>query len=394
MRLRIADRILVCVAGILLLACFAGIVAQMFFGADLIGLATRLFTSESIQAKAILIGAALILLLLGIYCVLVLFRHRKRKDKFILQKNEGGELAISINALENMVQKCLDQHPELDVQKLYMENRKDGLLIRIRGGAAGGISIPLTVETLQKKIRQYVTACSGVEVKGIRVQIESSGEDAKDAPFAIAAPASKPLLGEKEEPPKPAVKPEEVRPAVYEPVSEAPAVSAAPAPVAQERHQIPEMEEDDDRPLHQRLFSPKQEACIVPEPPEEKEWNPSEQEPDQAESAGAAEDENGGETEDESEARGTEETAAREEAEMTEETPAEAAGAAAAESEHIDEAAAEASEEPEPAEQEEAPKDPREALKAAEERADAGYLDSLRAFDDLIRGDAKEDNAQ
>lgn len=258
MRLRIADRVLVFIAGILLLACVAGIVAQMFFGVDLIGIATKVFSSDSLNVRIALIAVTVLIFALGVYCVFVLFRHRKRKDKFILQKNDSGELVISIKALENMVQKCLDQHDEIEVQHLYLENKKDGLLIRIRGDVAGGISIPLTVEALQKQIRQYVTACSGVEIKGIRVQIDSSGADAENAPFAIAAPAAQPLLHESEEKQTAVSSPE------ITPVSpETPA-----APVQSQDTEVP-ADEEDDRPLHQRLFSTKPEPCIVPEPPAE-----------------------------------------------------------------------------------------------------------------------------
>ena len=45
MKLRIADRILVACAGLLLLAACAGLVAQLFFGADLVSLAVRAFSS-------------------------------------------------------------------------------------------------------------------------------------------------------------------------------------------------------------------------------------------------------------------------------------------------------------------------------------------------------------
>ena len=269
MRLRVSDRILVAVAGLLLIAICAGMIAQLFFGVDVAGVAVRAFSSESPRVRWALTALAAFLLLLGLYCLFVLFRHRKRKDKFILQKNDGGELAISINALENMVQKCLDQQENISVKKVYLENRKDGLLIRLDGSVAGGISIPLTVEALQKQIRQYVTACSGVEIKGIRVQIEASGEDAENAPFAIAAPISRPLLKEAEEKTAshqnddaaPAVLPQ--NPQETEPVqTQAPVQESAiprPEPVI--------IDDDDDRPLHQRLFSAQPENCIVPEPP-------------------------------------------------------------------------------------------------------------------------------
>ena len=280
MRLRVADRILVALAGLLLIACCGAILAQMFFGVDLVAVASRVFSSESFRTRAALIALSLFLLLLGLYCLFVLFRHRRRKDKFILQKNDNGELAISLKALENMVQKCLDQHPEIHVQHQQMENLKDGLLIRLRGSVAGGISIPLTVEALQRQIKQYVTACSGVEVKGIRVQIEASDKDAKDAPFAIEGPSPKPLLKEENRPAAeaeqtvtPAPAPAEVSAAVPEPAPFAAPAPAAEAPRTERPVSTPAPQEmipeEDDRPLHQRLFSPKEEPCIVPAPPEE-----------------------------------------------------------------------------------------------------------------------------
>ncbi|MBR2822743.1 MAG: alkaline shock response membrane anchor protein AmaP [Clostridia bacterium] len=271
MKLRIADRILVGLVGLLLLASGAGLVAQIFFQADLLSLAERAFASKSAQVRWALIGIAAALFLLGMYCVLLLFRHRKRKDRFVLQKNDSGELAISLKALESMVQKCVDQHEEIQVQHMHLETRKDGLLIQIRGSVAGGVSIPLTVENMQKQIRQYVTACSGVDIKGIRVQIDESGEDAENAPFAIAPPPVKPLLKESEEKPvhkepveayvsASANTASEERPAAPEAADTAEMRPASAPPIVQE-------EEEDDRPLHQRLFSQMPEPCIYPEPP-------------------------------------------------------------------------------------------------------------------------------
>ena len=172
MKIRVLDRILVALAGLLMLAGCAALAAQLFFGKDVIGWVTKILTNE--QYRIWLIIALALLVIIACYCILMLFRHRGRRDKFVMQKTENGELSISLKAMENMVQKCLDPHKELTVQGVRLENQKGGLLIRIRGTVAGGVSIPLTVDALQQQIKQYVTACSGVEVKDIRVQIESS----------------------------------------------------------------------------------------------------------------------------------------------------------------------------------------------------------------------------
>ena len=290
MKIRILDRILVAVAGLLVLAGCAALAAQLFFGKNVAAWAGRLLADPSVRIW--LIVALALLLILGVYCVLILFRHRSRHDKFVMQKTENGELSISLKAKESMVQKCLDPHKELSVQSVRLENQKGGLLIRIRGTVAGGVSIPLTVDALQQQIKQYVTACSGVEVKDIRVQIESSGPEAKESLYAIEAPTARALPSsiarEEKAPEAEEEKTEEITPEELEAIAaeipkpepaeaeegeeEEPAVvvsAAAAAAAEQLKKEAPE--EDDDRPMHQRLFSSYEEPCVMPMPPEKEE---------------------------------------------------------------------------------------------------------------------------
>ena len=310
MKIRILDRILVAIAGLLVLAGCAALTAQLFFGKDVVG-KVGWFLNEP-KYRIWFIIALVVLIVLGVYCILILFRHRSRHDKFVMQKTENGELSISLKAMESMVQKCLDPHKELNVQSVRLENQKGGLLIRIRGTVAGGVSIPLTVDALQQQIKQYVTACSGIEVKDIRVQIESSGPEAKESLYAIEPPSAKALpgsVGAKEEEPqeKPKAEPETISgEELKEVLAETPAphpsdeeevpqveVSAAAAAAAEmlKNEALADEDEDDDRPIHQRLFSSPEEPCVMPMPPEEEkpEEKPEEKEPAEAGTA-AAED--------------------------------------------------------------------------------------------------------
>ena len=43
-----------------------------------------------------------------------------------------------------------------------------------------GVNIPLTVNALQKQIKQYITSCSGVDVHKVRVMVETDGHAAFD----------------------------------------------------------------------------------------------------------------------------------------------------------------------------------------------------------------------
>ena len=291
MKIRILDRILVALAGLLVLAGCAALTAQLFFNKNVVAWAGRLLADEGLRIWLII--ALALLLILGVYCVLILFRHRSRHDKFVMQKTENGELSISLKAMESMVQKCLDPHKELNVQSVRLENQKGGLLIRIRGTVAGGVSIPLTVDALQQQIKQYVTACSGVEVKDIRVQIESSGPEATESLYAIEAPTARalPSSGVKEEKPaEPAAekveeitdeeletfaaeipKPEPAEAEEEEEKEEPTVVVPEAAVVAAEQLKKEAPEEEDDRPMHQRLFSSYEEPCVMPMPPEKEE---------------------------------------------------------------------------------------------------------------------------
>jgi len=283
-KIRVLDRILVAFAGLLVLAGCAALAAQLFFNADVAGWAAKLLADES--SRVWLIAVLALLIVLGVYCLLILFRHHGRKEKFIMQKTENGELAISLKALESMVQKCLDPHKELSVQAVKLENQKGGLLVRIRGTVAGGVSIPLTVDALQVQIKQYVTACSGVEVKDIRVLIESSGPEAPGSLFAIEPPSARALPGGESAEEKPgeqaaentegssgeaAEKAAAAESAPGSPDAEGAAakveVSAAAAAAAEQlKNETPP--EEDDRPIHQRLFSSPDQPCVMPMPPE------------------------------------------------------------------------------------------------------------------------------
>lgn len=284
MKLRIADKILVALAGLALLGACGVLVAQVFFQKDILGKLGAFLSRESIGIRILVAIGALCMLALGAYCVAIVFRQRMGQGGYIAQKTESGELSISLDALRTMVDKCLEQHPEILARTVQLETQRDGLLVIIRGTLAGGISIPLTIDAIQKQIKQYVTACSGVEVRGIQVQIEASGEDATDAPFAIEAPTATPLLRGTEQETVSALSREEdvLDPELAElleekqedreirreeestaPVQVPPAVAAASASLMSE---VPE--EEDDRPIHQRLFSTQEEPCVMPMPPE------------------------------------------------------------------------------------------------------------------------------
>ena len=121
----------------------------------------------------LLVAIALVLLLLGVRGITAIFRSNKEKG-FILQRTEYGDLNISMNAMENMVKKVVDMNDELKVTNTKILHTKEGVIVAVRILLENGVNIPMIVSALQKQTRQYITSCSGVDVKEVRVYVDTS----------------------------------------------------------------------------------------------------------------------------------------------------------------------------------------------------------------------------
>ncbi len=325
MKLRFWDRLLSALEGLLMIA--TGLVFFLWAAKGIPAAWLEVLTAKEVSRVLFFsaLGVGALLTLLGMHSISILFR-RNRKKGFVVQKTEHGDLSISIHAMENLVQKCIDKHQELTVVSNRIANTRDGVIVDLRIGLANGVSIPLVVSTLQKQIKQYITSCSGIDVKEVKVEVETANIKAENCPYALPdalLPSGMPVKQAAEEPkqPKagvpqayqqpvqPAAQPvQPVQPApqphypqpVQPAAQQAPAPKAPPAPKRQQEHkrgyQAPQTQfhpnqpghqqvykvpadlkgpvfpgaanEDKKRPLHQRLFGHKEQPAIVPMPPE------------------------------------------------------------------------------------------------------------------------------
>ena len=234
MRIRVIDRLLNLLAGLILLALTAALAAEAFLGWQISARVGAVLGKHDTVSLVIVAAVALALFSLGAYCVGTLFRRDKSRRGFVVQKTEGGELSISVKAIESLVRKCLDKHDEIHLTGMRLDTTRDGLVIRLRIGLAGGVNIPLAVGAVQKQIKQYVTACSGVDVKEVKVQVETSAEQAGNSIYTVPdMPENSAALPREEEIPR----------------------EAAPA------------EGKEEKCLHQRLFGNEEQENLVPTPP-------------------------------------------------------------------------------------------------------------------------------
>lgn len=194
MRFRVTDRMLAALSGLLIIALG---IALGLFGAGLFPNVDLSFLQGpfTIWQRAIIIAVALLLCLLGLHGLWMLFRRRADKG-FIMQRTDMGDMSIAMSALKSMVKKCVDQHQEVSVKKIHIHRLRNGIIVDLKLLLANGINIPLTVNVLQKQIKQYITSCSGVDVHEVRVQVDTSNmsiEDKKEETPVLeqeAAPAA------------------------------------------------------------------------------------------------------------------------------------------------------------------------------------------------------------
>ncbi len=229
-KLRFWDRIWSALMGILCFVLAASLVlyAIGFLPVEQIKNVLSLLTSGGWQRWVILGACALILVLMGLRGFGMLFRRRKDKG-FVIQRTEFGDMSISMKAMENMVKKCVDSHGELTVNNTKIYLVRNGVSVDLKITLASGVNIPLTVNALQKQIKQYITSCSGVDVHEVRVKVETDTVKLLPPPQTpVIEPAPVEEIKRVESPAEPVIQHKE-EPKHY---TETPAVEeAAPAPV-------------------------------------------------------------------------------------------------------------------------------------------------------------------
>ncbi len=135
----------------------------------------------------IAVGVGAVSAVLGVYTLLFPRKLRTRRKAFVTQKTESGELRISVRAIENLVQRCVDMHEEIRLVDMDIVSARHGVDVDMRISLASNVSIPLAVASLQKQIRQYLLASSGIEVSDVSVTVETTanGEARRDTPYAV-----------------------------------------------------------------------------------------------------------------------------------------------------------------------------------------------------------------
>ncbi|MBQ4640709.1 MAG: alkaline shock response membrane anchor protein AmaP [Clostridia bacterium] len=135
--------------------------------------------------KYIYFGVAVLNVLFGLYLFTLPHKFTFRRKDFVIQQTENGELRIAVVAIKNLVQKCVDMHEEVQLSSMRIHNARGGITVGLNISLANNVIIPLAVSSLQKQIKQYLLASSGIEVKEVKVAVETAKEAANNSPYLV-----------------------------------------------------------------------------------------------------------------------------------------------------------------------------------------------------------------
>lgn len=195
----IRDRILMILCALAALIVGAASIALVFGKlslAPLMGLMARVNDGAAVSMKiriALVVLAVICVLIALMFISAILPAKKKRSSSFAVQKNENGMVRISLKALETLVQKCLSQHAELKVVTSSLFSDEQSVRIDVHIHLQADISMPLAISALQKQIKHYIEACSGVTVQEVRVFVDGTMQADPNAQSPYAIPSS--LLG-------------------------------------------------------------------------------------------------------------------------------------------------------------------------------------------------------
>ena len=244
MRIKLWDRLLSALAGLMIVALGVGL---LLFAVGVLPVQIDLIAWEKqlvLWQRVVLAVASALLLFIGVHCVTLLFRTKREKG-FILQHTEYGDLSISMTAMENMVHKCVDTHSELKVNSTRIRHNHDNVIVELRISLASGVNIPIAVGALQKQIKQYITSCSGVDVKEVRVSVETNNAALSAAPDETTSMLAQDAIA----------------------AEKAGAVADSLNEFAQSAMPKQDKPSEEHEPIHQRLFKRGEEEQIIPPPP-------------------------------------------------------------------------------------------------------------------------------
>lgn len=189
MKLRLLDRVIL-IIGAFLTALIG--VCIFLIGLRMDALTFPDFSGGMFYVRSVFfVICGVILFIYGVYVMSLPQSYRKMKADFVVQQTADGEMLISVHAMDNLVRRVMESHEEMSLKSMDVQNRKDNVYIDLKVTVSKNVSIPLAVSSVQKDIKQYLLSSTGVDVREVKVTVDTADEEIKDSPYLMKEVLSK-----------------------------------------------------------------------------------------------------------------------------------------------------------------------------------------------------------
>lgn len=179
MRLRWYDRILMALAGLILIGLGALVILS---AAGVITLPEQIafdtWLGDGWQWMPLVFLAGALLVIWGFWMLIRPFRRGSEPGKYYTLKDEkDGDVRISVHAIDHLVHKCIDRYQSIASSKVRIGGREDAMDVTLRLTVRSDVRIPELVSHLQEDIKSSLMHSAGVTVDNVRIFVDATKDD-------------------------------------------------------------------------------------------------------------------------------------------------------------------------------------------------------------------------
>ncbi|MGI6093293.1 MAG: alkaline shock response membrane anchor protein AmaP [Veillonellaceae bacterium] len=128
------------------------------------------------QWEAALIGA--VFLLVSIRLMLAGLRTKHNKGT-IVHHNDFGDVHITLDAVENLIEKTARHVRGVRSVKINIERRSSNLFVTIRAIISPESNVPDVSKDIQQRVHDHIKSTVGIELADVRILVENISNDFK-----------------------------------------------------------------------------------------------------------------------------------------------------------------------------------------------------------------------
>lgn len=162
--MKLVDRIIFIIVGLFLLAIATGCVL-LSFDVMTIGDITEFISGIKIDllTSAVMVLVAVVLIVVSVR----FFSVTPKKETvfaYTIEKNDEGEIAVAISAIENTVKLAIMSFSQIKDEKVSIRVENDGVSISSKISVPTGVMMPQLLSDVKQYIREFTQEHTGVKI--------------------------------------------------------------------------------------------------------------------------------------------------------------------------------------------------------------------------------------